>query len=320
MLPERANAICILEILKEYSDPEHILTMKELIFKMKQIYDIEIDRRTVYSAMSLLKGLGYDISRYEENKVGYYLRSRNFEQSEILLLTDAIYTFPFIPKKQSEDLIKKLQKQLSVHKRKEYKHLTLVRSEKKTDNKQIFWNIEQLDVAIGKKKQVSFIYCQYGLDKKLHPRREKAYVVNPYGMVFMNEHYYLVCNYVGLLGTNLYRIDRMKDISILDTAWNKKLERKTEILDAVYAFTGETEYVTMYCDNIILSDVIDKFGTSVFVTRLDDTRFKLRFKAPLGGVKFWALQYLPYVEVVEPQWLRDEVIDSIKNNKYLNRE
>ena len=320
MLSERANALCILEILKEYSDSEHILTMKELIYKMRQIYDIEIDRRTVYSAVSLLRKMGYDVSKYEENKVGYYLRSRTFEPSEILLLTDAIYTFPFIPQKQSEDLIKKLQKQLSIHKRKEHKHLTLVKSEKKTDNKQIFWNIEQLDEAISKKRQVSFTYCRYGLDKKLHPRREKAYVVNPYGMVFMNEHYYLVCNYIGLPDTNLYRIDRMKDILILDEEWSKKPEKKDEMLDAEYAFPGSAEYITMYCDNIVLSDVIDKFGTGVFVSRLDDERFKLRFKASLTGVKFWALQYLPYVEVIEPKWLRNEIVDNIKNNRYLKEK
>ena len=38
---------------------------------------------------------------------------------------------------------------------------------------------------------------------------------------------------------------------------------------------------------------------------------------PPHGIKFWALQYLPYAEVVEPKWLRDEIIESVKNNKYL---
>ena len=135
MLTDRANAICLLEILKEFSDEDNILQMKDIISKMDVIYDLKPDRRTIYSAVALLIDLGYDISLYEENGIGYYLRNRDFELSEILLLTDAVYSFPFISSKQSEELIKKLQKQLSAQKRKKYKHLTIVRQDKKTDNK-----------------------------------------------------------------------------------------------------------------------------------------------------------------------------------------
>lgn len=316
MMTDRANAICLLEILREYSDEEHILAMRDLIQKMNALYDLKPDRRTVYSAISLLIDLGYDISMYEDNGIGYYLRNRDFEQSEILLLTDAVYSFPFIPAKQSEGLISKLQKQLSVYKRKQYRHLTVVRQEKKTNNRQVFLNIELLDEAIQEKKQVSFFYLQYGTDKMLHLRREKPYTVNPYGMVFMNEHYYLVCNLSGKPNTSLYRIDRIKDISILESEWNKPLENNSEVMNAVYAFSGKSEYIKMTCDMVILDDVIDQFGTGATIRSLDEKAFELTIKAPPRGVKFWALQYLPYAEVLEPAWLREEIIESVRANKY----
>ena len=145
MLTEKANAICLLEVLKEYSDAEHILPMREIIAKMQSLYGIKIDRRTVYGAIALLIELGYDISLYENNGVGYYLRSRELEQSEVLLLTDAVYSFPFIPARQTEQLVQKLQKQLSIYQRKKYRHLTVARQGHKTGNRQIFWNIEQLE-------------------------------------------------------------------------------------------------------------------------------------------------------------------------------
>ena len=147
MLTEKANAICLLEVLKEYSDAEHILPMREIIAKMQSLYGIKIDRRTIYGAVALLIELGYDVSLYEDNGVGYYLRERELEQSEVLLLTDAVYSFPFIPARQTEQLVQKLQKQLSVHQRKKYRHLTVARQGHKTGNRQIFWNIEQLDEA-----------------------------------------------------------------------------------------------------------------------------------------------------------------------------
>ena len=50
MLTDRANAICLLEILREFSDEEHILPMREIVSKMNLTYGINPDRRTVYSA------------------------------------------------------------------------------------------------------------------------------------------------------------------------------------------------------------------------------------------------------------------------------
>ncbi len=241
MITDRGNTICLLEILKEFSDSEHILTMKEILSKMNTVYGIKPDRRTVYSAVALLIDMGYEISTYEDNGKGYYLQSRDFEQSEVMLLTDAVYSFPFISAKQSEQLIEKLQKQLSSHQRKKYRHLTVARQEHKTDNRQVFLNLEILDEAITAKKQVSFTYLDYGLDKKLHPRREKLYIVNPYGLTFTNEHYYLICNYSGHEETSLYRLDLIKDLKQLETDIDRKPESKSEVADAVYAFSGKPE-------------------------------------------------------------------------------
>ena len=72
----------------------------------------------------------------------------------------------------------------------------------------------------------------------------------------------------------------------------------------------------MHCSKYIIDDVIDKFGASVNLSdRIEDT-FTAWFKVSPRGVKFWALQYLPYVEIVQPQWLRDEILESINANRY----
>lgn len=313
MLTEKANAICLLEVLKEYSDAEHILPMREIITKMQSLYGIKIDRRTVYGAVSLLIELGYDISLYEDNGVGYYLRDRELEPSEVLLLTDAVYSFQFIPARQTEQLVQKLQKQLSVHQRKKYCHLTVARQGHKTGNRQVFWNIEQLDEAITRKKKVTLDYLHYGYDKRQHPTA--TYTLSPYEMVYTNEHYYLICVPDHDPHTRLYRIDRMADIRILDESRSEAVARQ-EAQNAVYAYVGKPERIVMYCDHTILDDVIDRFGTDIQLRERDENTFAVSFTAPPRGVKFWALQYLPYVEVVEPAWLREDVIDSIRKNRY----
>ncbi len=313
MLTEKANAICLLEVLKEYSDAEHILPMREIIAKMQSLYGIKIDRRTVYGAVALLIELGYDVSIYEDNGVGYYLRSRELEQSEVLLLTDAVYSFPFIPAKQTAQLVQKLQKQLSIHQRKRYRYLTIARQDRKTDNRQVFWNIEQLDEAIERRKKVRLSYLHYGLDKKQH--ETKIYTLSPYEMVYMNERYYLICVPDHDPHTRLYRIDRMKDIQLLDESRSETVARQ-EAQNAVYAYVGAPERIVMYCDLIILDDVIDRFGTDIQLRERDENTFTASFTAPPRGIKFWALQYLSYVEIIEPAWLRDEIIEMLKDNHY----
>ena len=62
-----ALPLCILEILKAYSDEEHPLTSGEIIKKLKADYGLSAARNAVGRNLSLLCELGWDISTYEEN-------------------------------------------------------------------------------------------------------------------------------------------------------------------------------------------------------------------------------------------------------------
>ena len=319
MLTEKAITICLLEVLREYSDENHILSMGDIITHIDLCYGLKPDRRTLYGAFETLIELGYDISMYRDNGKGYYLLDHRLEMSEAHLLSDAVCTFPFISERQTAQLMNKVQSFVSVHERKHIKNLTVMRSDQKTVNKVVFYNIEALDEAIEKKVKVKFDYVDYGADKQLHKRREKKYVVNPYGMVYSNEHYYLICIMENKENLSMYRIDRIQNIEVTDIALDERekgFDPKKAIRNTVYAFTGEIDIVEMLVDSKKLSDVIDKFGTNIDIAENDDGRLKITLKASLMGMKYWALQYLQYVEVVKPTTLRNELIGLIKNNLY----
>ena len=158
-------------------------------------------------------------------------------------------------------------------------------------------------------------YLHYGLDKKQHITA--SYMVSPYEMTYLNEHYYLICVPDHDPHTRLYRIDRMANIHLLEEFRSEQPAARQEAQDAIYAYVGAPERIVMRCERWILDDVIDRFGSDVYLTEESETAFTASFTAPPRGIKFWALQYLPYVEVLEPRWLRKEIIESIGKNKYL---
>ena len=71
----------ILDIFKEYSDSNHILTQTDIITKLQNIYRIDIERKTISNTIELLIDYGYDIIKCEP--YGYYLNEREFNENEI---------------------------------------------------------------------------------------------------------------------------------------------------------------------------------------------------------------------------------------------
>ncbi len=323
MTINRAGAICLYEILREYSDSDHILRMPDIIAKMKTIYGITADRRSIYSAVDLLRELGIGISDYNQNGIGYFLDSPEFDPAEVRVLIESVFANRAIPAKQSERLVKKLGRLSNVHHRRSYRHLTCAKPEKRSDNKELFLNIEVIDEAISEGKKVSFTYLAYDFDKKLKPRREKKYTASPCRMVVTNDHYYLLCKMRPEWSLSLYRLDLMQDCEITDEAIDAtfdKAEIESAIEDSIYAWLGKAEPITLRCKNNILGDVIDRFGRGIVIERENEETFLARIRVSPTGMRFWAMQYLSHVEVLSPASLREEIIEALRNNPYLALE
>ncbi len=317
-LTDKANTLCLYRILAQYSDDEHVLTMRDIMARYEADYSMKIDRRTVYSSIETLKKLGYDVSDYEENRRGYYLRTRLFEPSEVRLMMDAVYSLNSIPQKQTADLIEKLQSTCSIHQKKLYRHLFASEPDKKTPNRSVFFNIDVLETAIAERKMVEFTYMQYGLDKRLHARRKEKYAVSPYSMVCDNKKYYLLCLKEGKEELSFYRIDLMKDIRVTD----RPLEVSPAKIDlgtarkTVYAFSGSPVDIVLRCRNSAIGAVVDEFGTGVKIETSTDGCFIAKLRAAPQGVLYWTMQYLNEVEILEPESMRRKAIEMIKNNPY----
>ena len=332
--PKKMVIINILDILKKYSDMDHRLTQQDIIEILKKEYYMVVDRKTVKrNLMNLLDlncGIDYtEIARQDENGketsicTDWYI-VREFDDSELRLLIDSLLFSKHIPYSQCKELIEKLKSLSNVYFDKKIKHVCNL-PENQPENKELFFTIDTIDEAISQNKKVSFIYNSYGADKKLHPKRESEYVVNPYQMVATNGRYYLICNYDKYDNISNYRIDRITGIKILDEP-AKPLSKLKEgelnlpkhMAEHLYMFAGESVRASFKAKNYIIDQVIDWFGKDVEIEPLNDDECIVKVMVNKEAFFHWSLQYGMHIEVLEPADLRSKIAEAIRhmNEKY----
>jgi hypothetical protein len=136
----------ILQILREYSDEKHPLTQDMILGRLDRDFGINLERKAVSRNIGYLRDMGFEIESCKEG--GVYLAEREFEDSELRLLIDAVLSSRYISAAHSADIIKKLCAQSNIYFKNHVKNIYSVNEWGKTDNQELFLNIELIDEAI----------------------------------------------------------------------------------------------------------------------------------------------------------------------------
>lgn len=330
----------ILDILKRYTDAEHTLSQKQIVDYLWSDYNMAADRKTVARNLTNLMEAYEsiqckdDVARTYINKKGeketsyilsdFYLE-RDFTDAELRLLIDSLLFSKYIPHKQCQELVAKLEglsnKYFSAH----VKHVHAL-PETASPNKQLFLTIEILDEAIEKGLQVAFNYNTYETDKKMHPKENpdgsvREFVVNPYQMAATNGRYYLICNYEGKPNIANCRLDRITNIRLLDkpakpkeqVQGGKQFSLPKHMAEHLYMFSGESVPVTFRMKKDIVKDVIDWFGMDVIFSDETDDEVTARVTVNWHAMRHWALQYCRHVTILSPNDLAQTVKKDLQN-------
>ncbi|MCQ2515194.1 MAG: WYL domain-containing protein, partial [Ruminococcus sp.] len=253
----------------------------------------------------------------------------DFDAAQIRWLMDAVLFSREIPVNECKGLIEQISKLGNIDSRKKLSrnigNLNLIAMDK-IANPQLLLNIEIIDEAIEKGKQIAYIYNDYGKDKKLHPRLDSEgnlvmRIVNPYSMLASNGRYYMVCNYDEYDNATNVRVDKITDIELLDTPVKPKKQVKglkstpSTIAEQIYMQPGKPERVVFKLTNNdrLVSEMIDWFGNSIKFTGEDDKTITCEVKSNLNAMKFWAMQYSDHVEIIEPEQLRENIRASMRS-------
>ena len=341
--PKKLLIMNILDILRRYSDADHRLSQKDIIDILQTEYEMVVDRKAIKRNLMNLIDFGYNLEFSESvrrNKDGeeeviytdWYLE-RDFSDAELRLLIDSLLFSKHIPYSQCKELIEKIEGLSNRYFKSKVRHVRNLPVDQ-PQNAELFYTIEILDEAIERNRQVVFHYGDYGTDKNLHLRERKdgkprEYLVNPYQMVATNGRYYLIANVERHDNISHYRVDHIRDIEITNTP--AKPQRKVEGLENgldlpkhmaehVYMFAGESQRVIMRTTPGMAGELIDWFGSGVTFSDETETSVIAHVTANLQAMRFWALQYAPYVTVLAPQSLVDTVKEdlTLSSEKYHN--
>lgn len=307
---KKASIILILRVLEEYSDENHFLTQKEIIDRVERDYGLALERKSVAFSLSLLEELGYDIMKSPRG--GFALYSRLFEPSEATFINDALFSSRAITGKQAIALSDKVNSTFSKYGRKKHPHLLKSAELSRTDNLEVFYNINLIEEGIERGKRVSFQLRTYDEEGKPVLRYDGyRYIVSPYYLINNYGRYYCLCNYRSKYRPlQVFRLDYMLNMQI-EEEWDliplDKLEGAEGfdiakyMNEHVYLLGGETvdAVVRIENPNSILY-LFDWFGKNAKVRKEGDALLA-HITCNEESLFYWILQYGQDFTLLSPE-------------------
>ncbi len=322
---QKLRLLYIIDILTQKSDEEHPISATQIMEYLSKDYNIECERKTIYDCIDCLNEYGYEIIKSQSPR-GYFMTSYYFEPAELRLLIDAVQAADFISAKKTKALIKKFSAFASEYQYKRIEKQVYIDNRNKCKNENLFILIDIISSAIRERKQIEAIYRRRKVvDGKAVKYEEKTMIINPYALIWADDHYYLVGNYSKYDNFIHLRIDRLKSVKVLDTYARhfSEISSYTSVFDvADYSnkhlsmFSGDIKPVEMICNNSIIEEFIDQFGDKNSMRPYGDNVFLAKIDVAItDGLVGWIMQYGDKIKVKSPKELKNMIID--KTNSIL---
>ena len=313
---QKIKLLKLYELLRQETDEQHPMTTMTIIDRLNKI-GISCERRTLAKDMAILNEQGYEVMfRWVGKEKGYYIEDRSFSVPELKILIDAVQAASFITDKKTSELIEKIADLGGGHRADILKSNMVCFNTRKHSNESIYYNVGFLEDAIQQQKKI--IFCYFDLNEhgeKVYRREGHHYVVEPIGLVFNEDNYYLMVYSARHDGTANYRVDRMDKVEIVDESVS---EKALELRNTVDSFTeqafkmygGQPVDVTLQFDHKLIGVVYDKFGEDTKMIRLNENTCVATVKVQISPTFWgWLFQFGNQMQITSP----NEIIEEYKN-------
>lgn len=289
---QKLKILYVAKYLLENSDENHPVVTDKIVDYLEKC-GISAEKRSVYKDINVLAtdidnggDLGIEIIRGHRNM--YRLLSRPFDFDDLRLLAQCVYSMKFIPEAQAKKLINVLGKFCSKHQANDLKSETILCDRVKSKQKGTMQIISAINTAMAKQQdgkphtpqKISFKYLKYTINnvhQQVERRKGNTYKVSPYKMIINDGNYYLLAFDDKDQAFRTYRIDRMKNLKILDEPRNgedvfAEIDLTTYTRRVFGMYGGAKETVTMRFINPLLDTVVDRFGTGAHILYMPDDK------------------------------------------------
>ena len=272
---KKSRPLYIANLLRAKSDENTWVTQKKIMDYLYEEFGIMPDRKTIKRDIAMLRDeMAMDIE--EQPYYGYRLLSREFELDDLKILIECVYAAKFISEDRTRDLIDVLCDFCSENQAKKLKREVYMCDRVKTTQKKTLHIINAIREAMeGQRwpspyhygRKISFYYTTHAISdihRVIDKHDGKLYKASPYHLLINDGNYYMLAVEDETKEMRTYRIDRMRDVTVLNedrVSHGQRISNiKTFIRRTFAMFRGEQAKVKMRFENSLLDTVIDKFG------------------------------------------------------------
>ena len=323
-MDKKASILFIKQILDQKTNEDTCLTLTQIRDILKNEYKIDLEVKAIGRNIKCLKDdCGYSIVKTGK---GFFTEDREYDDTELKFLVDSVLSNRFIPRKNTEQLIKKIYNLTSPKLRDMTKYLESYNKYSKTGNSEVFLNIELIEEAIAKNVQISFQYCNYNINKQLVARHDgKIYYATPYRLIVKQQRYYLMSKDQEKGKLVYFKLDKIINVQIHEELPGDDINTlksfKNGINDQVlhdylpYAFGDKPEEIVL--ELIKTDDGIDVlcewFGDNVRFNQCSNGRIRATLKASPQAMSYFCLQFIEKFKVIRPVSVVNTMKERLEN-------
>lgn len=331
---QKYKSLLVWYLLLKRTDENHAMSISDIQTALEN-YGIQAERHSIsrdISALNDLMNIDNDLAAadelderellnyslgYDKSLHGYKVIQRPYEFENIRLLAECVHNAKFITSQQEHELLDTIEYFCSDAQIEELKNDIYLVGRQKSINKSIMNALRVINEAIHHNNKIIFKYQKYILNssnqsEQVERKRGTTYRVSPYKIIINDGFYYLLSYSSQYQAMRTFRLDRMKEVKLLQEARDgseeySKIDIQNYTHQVFSMVSGKKERVTICFINSLLDAVIDRFGTGkdVRYNKKDDHHFLLTAEVEISDQFFsWICGFRKRAYIVAP----DEIV------------
>ena len=337
----KVQPLYILYVLKRFTDEKNTLSQEGIARKLRDLGYCPVrkdkngnykernldERKSIGKDLKLLYDMGYPIHGVEReldedgNELpatrGKIWIEKEISDEKLSWLINSIKYNAFMDESQKKEFIESLISLGSRTFREKNNAKTMVDGGRifHVEGSSLFKQLSEIDKAIALGKKIRFTYSKLKRNgSKFVYEAEKEYTVSPYWVIVNKGNTYLVCHNHEENKIWHLRVDKMKDVKMINSYALPKTETELKGVDVgnyvtkhPLMFSGDNISVELKIDKNQVGRLIEAFGTNFSIIKETEDYLTVKVYAGELDMFHWAIQYGSFVEVLKPQSLRDKI-------------